>query len=255
MKAGFAVSDQLPDYILYPPEKYPLPDFSENPLYQNSRATFKNCPAYIQYFSGVYIIRSPISFTFRVFLMKDERYGMEVPQIGCTSEENIADTEFLNSLIQVHEPDEWYDIKKPVIQLSLAPFFFFADEECYMEQLPAFNHTKDSPLLSVPGVFNIHKWPRGMSLAYIWDDIEKPLAVKRGDPLCYLKFSSPKHKKVKLVECEWTLEMQKYQAALSFIKSKHLFSNPMQTLMQRSLDLRSKKWVKEKKHLTKMAVR
>jgi hypothetical protein len=83
--------------------------------------------------------------------------------------------------------------KNPVIQISLMQFFV-ADSDCIMTVMPPINEMyKDMwrNIKLVSGSFNIYDWHRNMNFAFEWINYDKPLIIKKGEPIMYLQFNTP----------------------------------------------------------------
>ena len=108
--------------------------------------------------------------------------------------------------------NEWRYPDRPILQLKL-PYLFLADEPVYLSQIEAYMHYRKVPLPGTifGGRFPINVWPRPLMWAFEWHDIEKPLILKRGEPLfyCQFEFDGP-DRNVQLVEAEMTPELKTY---------------------------------------------
>lgn len=135
-----------------------------------------------------------------------------------------------------------HDVKKPLFQFNLN-YLFVADEPCLMEILPPFMHNENLPGEVVGGAFNIHKWIRTISWGFIFAKTSSKLSIKRGDTLCYIKFTTPNlTNKVGLEECILTQEL------IGELDRKRFLTNFKKggiiNLMNRALKLRPKKLIK-----------
>ena len=93
------------------------------------------------------------------------------------------------------------------------PYYFIADEVCWMNQLPPYLTYRDPPWpgTMVGGRLPVHIWPRVMMWAFEWYDQSKPLQLKRGEPWFLLRFeTSDPRRQVRLVEAEWTPELEEF---------------------------------------------
>ena len=123
----------------------------------------------------------------------------------------------LADLIVLHPHDEWRSPDRPLLQMRL-PYVFISDEPVYMSQLPPFQHMRETPLpgLMIPGRFPINIWPRTLTWAFEWHDINAALSLRRGDPLFYVLFEVfPQSRAVQLIEAERTPELQAYLQEIS----------------------------------------
>ena len=116
--------------------------------------------------------------------------------------------QFLRLMDQV----EWRYPDRPTIQLQL-PYFFVADEPVYITQLAPFLHYNKNPWPGTifPGRFPAHIWPRPIMWAFEWHETDKPLILKRGEPLFYVTFETePQDRSIQLVEAQKTPELEEY---------------------------------------------
>ena len=106
---------------------------------------------------------------------------------------------------------------KPVIQVRL-PYIFLADEPVYMAQMPPFYHRPTNPLpgVMIGGRFPINVWPRTLSWALEWHEIDQPLVLKRGEPMFYLQFETTSPARtVQMVEAVRTPQLQAYMDSIA----------------------------------------
>ena len=81
----------------------------------------------------------------------------------------------------------------PVIQISLEQFFV-ADSSCNITMLPPINEMhKDlwRDIRLICGQFNIFDWQRNLNFSFEWLSPDKPIIIKKGEPICYIQFNSP----------------------------------------------------------------
>lgn len=114
---------------------------------------------------------------------------------------------------------EWRYPGRPTVQIKL-PYLFVADEPVYMTQVSPFLHYRPDPLPGTifAGRFPIHVWPRPLAWAFEWHDVDKPLVLRRGEPLFYAQFETlPQDRSVQLVEAERTPEFDSYLDQISSV--------------------------------------
>lgn len=176
MMGGVAMSPHL----LFDPERY-----RRIAQIKHGRWRFTTCPAYTQFNRNVFVLRSPcdIALTVREGSMPGV-WDMRV----LNGHENDINGEALSRLIEFNsDPGGRVDWDKPHLQMRLATVFI-ADEPVTMQQIPAFQELNDFPGITIPGEFDIHAWHRQLNWAFEWHDTSKPLIIKRGQPLSYVKF-------------------------------------------------------------------
>jgi|TARA_B100001057_G_scaffold478429_1_gene548867 hypothetical protein len=229
---GWCWTGTVPELLVIEPERFKTPKIVNKDY--NKRGVI-DCPSYQGFYSNLFLLKSPVSFT-------------ATPKEGAVDiSSDEVNTNQLQGLVTLHQPQEMHDIKKPMFQFNLN-YLFIADEPCLMEILPPFMHKDKFPGEVIGGSYNIHSWVRSISWGFVFNDIKKPLVVKRGDPLCYVKFTTPDLKsKVTLKECLLTddiiRELDRKRFLTEFKKGGII------NLMSRALKLRPKKLIKRKPRL------
>ena len=195
----------------------------------DTKGHFTKCPAFLDYIKNVYVIRSPISITLN--LDPKTRYLSISPQ-----GQQFYDLFVLNRCDLVGDTD-------PPLSTLKYHYSFLADNECLIEQLPVMFHDKTvaSNINVITGTYDISKWLRPLEFAFEFIDTNKPLVIKRGDPLFYIRFVPSDSKKVNLVKKEFCEEELKFQEQCVALK----ISLPNQIL--KTLYEIAKKYVPNKK--------
>ena len=230
VKVGWTWIGDVPDIMVYEPEKFQFPEIT-NPNYNKRGVT--ECPSYRQYFNNLYVLRSPIQFTLHA------RAG----EVGIFENENVIKPQLYPQAFIYHDPKEMFDLEKPIFQVRL-DYLFAADEDCTIEMIPPFMHKTNWPGQMTPGNFNIHKWIRNISWGFIWEDLSKPLIIKEGDPLAYVRFTTPKSDNIKLVEMEFTDDLKNRCKNTGQVSA---WTRGVFKFMDKSLRRRPKKLIVEKK--------
>ena len=226
-KLGWCWVGTVPELLVIEPERFKTPKVVNKEY--NKRGVI-DCPSYQGFYNNLFVLKSPISFR-------------AIPDAGSVSiESDEVDTQHLQSMVQLHQPQEMFDIERPMFQLKLN-YLFLADEPCLMEVLPPFMHNEKFPGEVIGGSFNIHSWVRSMSWGFVFENLDSQLIINRGDPLCYVKFTTPKlTDKIHLGECVLTediiKELDKKRFLTEFKKGGII------KLMNRALKLRPKKLIK-----------
>lgn len=228
---GWCWTGPIPELLILEPEK--LPKLTVKNKDYNKRGVI-DCPSFASWYNSYYVLKSPVNFT-----ATSTKDGIEI-----NSDE--VDTQHLQSLVTFHNNNDMYDLNKPMFQFNLR-YLFIADEPCLMEITPPFLHRNNYKDGVVGGSFNIHSWVRSISWGYVFNEIGETLEIKRGDPLCYVKFTTPKlTENVKLVECELTPEVIKELERKDYLTQ--FKKGGIINLMSRALKLRPKKLIKIKHH-------
>lgn len=146
--------------------------YRERDLYSD-KFPYTECPVFNHKSNRTFVGLSPINFTLKV--SKADIYSDDNNFIG---EESFKDSHTKAPL--------------PVIQLKFPKFLFWTEDPNIWWEY------KDHPMTSlnnnfvgVGGWFNLSEWPRMMSNSFTIVDPEKPITIKKGDPLFRLCFYPP----------------------------------------------------------------
>lgn len=116
----------------------------------------------------------------------------------------------LHGFIDISPRDEWRTPDRPIVQMAL-PYVFVADDVAYLTQSATFMDYRPNELpgLVLSGRFPIHIWPRRLAWAFEWHDTERPLVLRRGEPLFYVSFeTTDPERPIRLIEAELTDDIQ-----------------------------------------------
>jgi hypothetical protein len=88
----------------------------------------------------------------------------------------------------------------------------------FISQVSPFMHYARDPIPGTifGGRFPINVWPRRLLWAFEWHDIQKPLILRRGEPLYYVTFeTAPQDRAIQVVETDVTPELRAYLDMIS----------------------------------------
>jgi len=203
-----------------------------------SERAVQACPAVNEYEKRLYQI--PCAFDLNISIeRRNGAFDLFVEDRGTR-----IDRDILQRFLTLMKPDLWRHPDRPVIQILL-PYFFISDEVCFMTQLPPFFDYRASkwPGLLISGRFPIQNWPRIMNWAFEWFDTDKPVRLRRGDPLCYMQFETETpDRQVKLVNCVLTDELKAFRKGIEGMPK--YVSNTFK-IMDEAATRRPKKLIKE----------
>lgn len=171
------------------------------------------CPAVINLESRYFQINCP--FDLNLGFARDQKGQPALRNLA--GDASAVRASKLNSLLSVTKEAEWRYPNRPTIQIKL-PYVFLCDEPVYMEQVPPFMHYNPDPWPGTlfGGRFPVDVWPRPLMWGFEWHDIEKPLRLRRGEPLFYCHFETcPQDRPVQVVEAEKTPELTEYLKEVS----------------------------------------
>jgi len=112
---------------------------------------------------------------------------------------------------------QWRHPERPIFQIK-TPYTFVSDDPVYVTQMPPFLHYQSQPWpgLVIGGRMPAHIWPRPLSWAFEWYDVEKELVLRRGQPWFSVRFETGEASQhVRLVEAEVTPELKDYLAGIN----------------------------------------
>jgi hypothetical protein len=171
------------------------------------------CPAVINLESRYFEIKCP--FDLKLQLVRDNEGKPALKNL--LGDQSPVRAKKLKEHLSVTAESEWRYKDRPTIQLIL-PYIFIADEPVYMSQISPFMHYNREPLPGTifGGRFPINVWPRPLMWAFEWHEPQKPLILKRGEPLFYAMFeTTPPERAVQMVEAQRTPELNEYLDLIS----------------------------------------
>jgi len=171
------------------------------------------CPAVINMESRYFMVKCP--FDIHIAFARDDKGKPMLRNLAGTQSGIRANK--LGEKLHLTSEVEWRKKGVPTIQLSL-PYVFISDEPVYASQVSPFMHYNKDPLPGTifGGRFPINVWPRPLMWAFEWHEPEKPIKIKRGDPLFYIGFEtmSPE-RSIVVTETELTPELKDYMDMIS----------------------------------------
>jgi hypothetical protein len=170
---GYALSP----FLQFEPERYKISQQA-----YPGRWKFTTCPAHINFYKNMFIMKSPVTASLKLREMGPGMYDLE-PETPEHYELSPPAWNRLFDFVGNVGPDG----AVPTLQLRNG-LTFVADEPCTIQLLPAFNHVYDMPGELITGEFDIHAWQRSVQFSLAWRNTKKALRIKRGEPLFYVKF-------------------------------------------------------------------
>jgi hypothetical protein len=208
VSVGWLLTDAKAGIIFDPPTRVRSAEVNKTHAKSASR-----CPAVINLESRYFEIKCPFDLSLQLF--RDEKGKPQLRNL--LGEQSPVRSKKLGEMLHIMGEAEWRYKDRPTIQLEL-PYVFISDEPVYLSQIAPFMHYAREPMPGTifGGRFPINVWPRPMMWAFEWHDQQKPLNLKRGDPLFYVHFETlPQERSVQLVEAERTPELAEYLDLIS----------------------------------------
>ncbi len=170
-------------------------------------------PAVINMESWYFMVKCP--FDIHIGFARDDK-GKPVLRNLAGTQSSVRASK-LGEKLHLTSAVEWRNKGIPTIQLTL-PYVFIADEPVYMSQVSPFMHYTKDPLPGTifGGRFPINVWPRPLMWAFEWHEPDKPIKIKRGDPLFYAGFETQSpERSIVVTETEVTPELTEYMDMIS----------------------------------------
>jgi len=137
----------------------------------DDRYVHSKCPVVHHKNNRVFVAHSPVNFEAKV---------------DRNSEGNFVTTN-REDLLQFDE--NYFTAPKPVLQLKSPMFMFYTEEDNVWFEFDAHPMTSlSNNFIAVGGWFNLSNWSRASSLAMTVVDETKPVIIKKGDPVCKIRF-------------------------------------------------------------------
>lgn len=236
---GWLLAVDNSQLIYRPPQRL---KYLSSPHARTHAKSVSACPAVLGLESRLFEVQCPCDLTLEV---TETDYG-EPAIVNTDGQMSAVRDDVLANLIILHPREEWRSSDQPMLQMRL-PYIFVADEPVYMSQLPPFQHVRKTPLpgLMVPGRFPINIWPRTLTWAFEWHDVDAPLVLRRGEPLFYVLFEVfPQSRAIQLLEADHTPELQAYLQQINGVVG---YMNQTFSLFREAEKLRPAQLVKPKK--------
>ena len=132
---------------------------------------YSQCPVVHHKNNRIFVAHSPIDFEAKVDRTSE---GITV---RCDNQE----------LLEYN--DDYFSAPNPVLQLKSPMFLFWTEADNVWFEFDAHPMTAlNNNFIAVGGWFNLSNWSRASSLAMTIVDETKPVIIKRGDPVCNIRF-------------------------------------------------------------------
>jgi len=175
------------------------------------------CPAFQDYLKNTFIIRAPFDFDIAVDRITGNIQVDGMPQ-------DVA-TKFIVNRIDEIAPGNPFVVTAPPVYL------FYSTDDIQIESMhPSMElNNSVSNIMLIQGTYNISKWIRPVDFTFEIRDDTKPVKIKRGDVLFYVKFRITDDSKIDLERVPFTQELE--NAMRSCYNVKQLIKNvPLQSL-------------------------
>jgi hypothetical protein len=169
---------------------------------RDKNISYLQCPAFTNYYKNCYLIRCPFDLT------------ISLDPVTNSFRTNEFDQEFYDKyLVDRVDQNNIYRM------LSLRILYlFYSEHEVLMQQISPSMHKTEliNNINIIHGEFDISKWIRPVEFSFEIVDKTKPLILKRGDPLFYIRFAT--NETVKLIRSPMTEELNYISSACLYAK-------------------------------------
>lgn len=166
---------------------------------------FFQCPAVTDYCKNTYAIKSELDI--------ELSYNKDTGWVSSS----IPSQAFFDEFVFVEPKMDW--VKTVRITLP-SRHVFYSDDDIQAELIPAYLQGSRVPenINVVPGTFNISKWIRPLECSGIILDLDKPIKIKKGDVLYYVRFIPKTDSKITLERVALTEDIKQITFACLFVK-------------------------------------
>lgn len=175
--------------------------FKEN--HTNHYSAIKTCPALMQAIKNTYVIKSPYNL-----LVRRDRYNNTI---------SAAIVPDFKKDYEIH-PELIYNSLESHIQMHMLFYHvFFSEKSINLTMTPPYLHPNTYP--GVSGAYDISKWYRSISPAYLFPNSLDEFRIKAGEACMYISFNKPVEL-IRHAETEYTKYIADSLASYKNIKSK-----------------------------------
>jgi hypothetical protein len=198
------------------------------PLMKELLATYKNhlfmkCPSTQASCKNVFVVTAPMDADIFLTSNPDELFALNVEGSGW-------DQNFYDAFCELRKDGT----------VSMPPsYLFYAKKSLEMEVSHAF--LLDSPSLDntlvIPGSFDIGKWVRPIDFTFVVKDPSKPVKIKRGEPLFFIRFKTDE--RVEFIRVEYSKKLHDITHSCVQVKKRvpNLSLSTLYALAKSRLDL------------------
>lgn len=194
---------------------------------------FTKCPAFQDYYKNTYLVTSPVDM--------ELSYDPVTRMLRSTPQAQG----FFDAVVTYRGND--IGANDPFLMSLGFSYLFIADKECMIEQIPVALHSSaiTRRINLICGTFDISKWFRPVEFSFEVPDFSKPIKIKRGDPLFYLRFVPSDGGKVALVHKSMPKESLEVVKSCLFVKDTKV-KLPLSAYYKMAERLHPKLWFKKK---------
>lgn len=191
------------------------------------------CPVIGSWSAQTFVLRAP--------------YDMEVslkltPQGPVLEWGDPAPNAEFHQLWSFARPEGWARADRPVLNWNIDNLFL-ADERVILETTAPFYHLDPArwPGVMLPTRFDIQAWTRPVPWSFEWRDLSRPLSIRRGDPIQYVRLHGLRQEETfRIHRVEYTEEMNR---AIERCRKLGPIKRGLGGVGERLLRLRPRRWL------------
>lgn len=218
-----------PEYIIEPLELLINEPEKLTTFYKDSNSLFTKCPANSTFLKNLFVVKSPFDL--------EIKYYRNEKRIWVSQKQN-----FVDHMVDPRFHNNNYTETDYALCSVLVSYMFVADDPVWVEVYPPFLHGEVKNTRLINGTFDIYNWQRPVDFTFEILNDKKPIKIKEGQPLYYVKFVSPKlNDDFELKRLEWTEELDH---AHRRCQPQNFLVNMAWRLMKLGNKIRPKKFIK-----------
>jgi hypothetical protein len=151
--------------------------FSPKPLlkWRNENQSFTQCPAYREWGRKTWVVEFPTDLEIGV--------NFERKSVGLSNPH-------WKQFMKMEDPHLWDSVNKPVFQFTTGYLFWTESKNIWMQVTGPQEAVWRNNFRTIEAQYPISVWTRSTNLAFQMGEIDRPISLKRGDPVMYLSFFS-----------------------------------------------------------------
>ena len=137
----------------------------------NKESLYYECPAWNHKAKRTFVLRSPI----------DIELHIDYPNV---TSPNLKQEQFSEWILSSFKNENWYSDNLSTLQFQIPAFLFWTKKKNVWFEMRSHPMTSvNNNFVTVPGWWCLSNWTRPTSFAMDVVDINKPIVIKRGDPI------------------------------------------------------------------------
>lgn len=152
--------------------------FEPEPVIKNANkdAIYYECPAWSHKAKRTFILRCPV----------DIHLNINYPNV---TSPNLNEKQLQDWISRSFRDSRWFSLNLTTLQFSIPGFLFWTKKKNVWFEIRSHAMTSvNNNFVTIPGWWCLSNWTRPTSFALDVVNINKPIIIKRGDPICEVCF-------------------------------------------------------------------